>query len=106
MAIPRMEREHDDAMEVVNQLRHENRGAFAMVPRDLADALNVLVDHQHVRDQGVQVARRAIQETEGHANLCPYRVPIYTTARGEVWHLNRNCNSLRHAISSTLQTVL
>ena len=100
LVLPRIEREYDDGMDRVDELRYQNRGAFATVPRDLGDALNVLVDHQHVREQGVHVARRAIEETEAHANMCPYRVPIYTTARGEVWHLNRNCSSLRTAIAA------
>ena len=84
----------------MDQLRYENRGAYAMVPRNLGDALNALVGHQHVRDQGVHVARRAIHESEEHSNMCPYREPIYTTARGEVWHTNRNCGSLRTAIAA------
>ena len=30
--------------------------------------------------------------------VCPYRAPCYTTARGDVWHINRNCSSLRTAL--------
>ena len=95
LVIPRIEREYDDAMDSLDQLRYDT---YAAAPRDLGDALNVLVDHQHVRDHGIRVARRALHEGEEHAVMCPFRVPMYTTNRGTVWHMNRNCSSLRTAL--------